>query len=128
MRLYFLLITCFVANLALANDPFDKTQRNNSAQGNNTNVVATGQCHQQQEAIFADTPFKELKVVGVLQNKSNWQVLLADGNQQVNVVTLHDFVGAERLQIQTINKQQIELLDWQNGADCSQGKIVLIKF
>ena len=122
---FILCLACYVPSL-YANDPFDKNQRANKL--NFESAPTNENCHQQQDAIFPESPFKQLKVIGILHNKNNQQLLLSNDEHQVSIAQIGDFVGQERLKIERIEQQQIHLLSWQNAPNCQQGQALKVKF
>ena len=122
---------------AQANDPFDHNQRQLISESQAVSQSTSNNekerehspshyCQQNYPALFGDTPFNQIKIVGVLFHNEQKQLLLQQ-DRQVVLAKLEDFVGLERHQIKQVSKQKITLQDWQ-ASDCQTPKIVEIKF
>lgn len=112
-----------------ANDPFDKAQRQTRTAHSeeNNRIHHSNRCHTNEDAIFTDTPFNQLKIVGILQYKDQPQIFLVDKNNVVHSATEGRFVAQERLRIQNITPRHIRFQQW-NNANCEEPQSFIIKF
>ncbi|WP_109078841.1 competence protein ComD [Aggregatibacter kilianii] len=124
-----LFIGAFFSLSVTANDPFDKTRRNavNPKEPVKETVNVATPCHKGTDAIFPTTPFNQISVIGVLQHKQNWQLMLLADNQ-VSLAKTGDVIAAEQLRIENIGKQEIRFLRWDNPQNCELATSLNIKF
>lgn len=130
MRNFFLAslaLCCLCVQTVQANDPFDKAQRQKTNAENST-LKQSHFCHKNQPAIASDIPFQQLKVVGVIKSATFAQVLWLDPLKQLHSAQQDDFIGQEKLQLKHIETKEIQLLSWENTANCNSPKTLSIQY
>ena len=123
-RHYLLAFFCIIPTLTHASDPFDHRQRGTPSETDMT----TSFCRRDVATIAPQTPINQLKIIGVIIQPEQSQVLFSSSDQAVISASKGDNIGQERMQIAQISTQQIQLLNWQNRTDCQQAETVSLKF
>ncbi|WP_439234538.1 pilus assembly protein PilP [Lonepinella koalarum] len=121
-----IMLLCCAFAIAQQNDPFDKNQRGQSTESaNNLPKIQITQCNEKQANIMPNSPFNQLKIVGILLFKDKKQILLQNKEGEIDSAKEHDLVGMESYSLQRITKTDVEFLTWR--ADCSAGNIINVK-
>lgn len=125
-RLLYILI-CFSLN-GFANDPFDRTQRqqNKPQPIENKVQISTTKCTVEQQSIAQDIAFNRLKIIGIVQHKDHKQLLFNDDEKRVFSAVIGDLIAQEQVKLHQINKYDIQFTRRQQ--DCSTGDIFTVKF
>ncbi|TCJ94691.1 pilus assembly protein PilP [Volucribacter psittacicida] len=105
-------------------DPFNNTGSATPPPHN----LAHLNCHKQQRIIAEHIPFVDIRFVGMIQRGENRLILFSEPTQQVFQAKQGDFISQQRLQIQQISAQHIQLFDWQQSLSCEQPKTLFIHF
>ena len=107
---YILLLLILFFNSALAgNDPFDKKRRISDTHDNKQlNITSDSKCYSEQPTIFSETPFKQLKLVGIIFSSPK-QVLMQDAEQNLTIAGINQLIAQEKYKIKTINKDSLIL-------------------
>ncbi|MFZ7174171.1 pilus assembly protein PilP [[Pasteurella] aerogenes] len=126
VRRYLLVLFCLIATLTQASDPFDRRQRQRGAPVDT--AIATSLCRRDVATLAPKTPINQLKIIGVIIQSGQSQVLFSSSDQAVISASKGDNIGQEQMQIAQISTHQIQLLNWQNSADCRQAETVSLKF
>lgn len=77
--------------------------------------------------IAADIPMNQLKIKGVINYSNRSQILLAN-EQQIYLAGNDDIIAQEGLRIKSIQKNSVELENWQHAKNCTLPQIQTIKF
>ncbi|MFD0966507.1 hypothetical protein ACFQ02_06585 [Seminibacterium arietis] len=119
----------FSEGITFATDPFDKTQRylKESMSTPQPTKKSTLSCHSTQLSIAHETPFEQIKFIGVLIGKNSTKIFFINNNQTVMSANEGDFIAKEKLKINKIELQQISLLSWQKARSCQQPEPINIK-
>ncbi|PVX42724.1 pilus assembly protein PilP [Pasteurella langaaensis DSM 22999] len=115
----------FFAPLSLANnaDPFNKTNRQTAPNAALTNRASL--CNLNQFAIAEHSPFKQLRLIGVLISQESSESLFMNEQQQIFSVKKEEFISEQKLQLIEISKQKVELLQWK--ANCEKPEKIILK-
>ena len=79
------------------------------------------------QRFFRKPHFAQIQVIGVLQHKTDWQLMLFSENQ-VSLAKAGDVIAAEHIQIEKIGKQHIDFLRWDNDPHCKATTPFQLKF
>ena len=118
--LFFILFTP-----AEARDPFNKENMQTVAPTAAEQHIKSTTCNANENAIADNLTFKQLRVIGVLIEEKQQEALFINDEKQIFSVKVGEFVSSERLQIKTITKQKITLLQWQ--ANCENTDLIILK-
>lgn len=109
MKYIWLILVLFCNSTLAVNDPFDKKRRISNTQDNKQlNITTDNKCYSEQPSIFSETPFKQLKLVGIIFSSPK-QILIQDTEQNLTIVGINQLVAQEKYKIKTINKDSIIL-------------------
>ncbi len=125
-RRYLLTFFCIIPTLTPASDPFDHRQRQSGAPAETE--MGTSFCRRNVATIAPQTPINQLKIIGVIIQSEQSQVLFSSSGQAIISASKGDNIGQEQMQIAEISTQQIQLLNWQSRTDCQQVETVSLKF
>ena len=128
-QMLWLFISVMISHAGWANDPFDKNRRQGMTQATSEkqNSTPNSTCYTTPSTIFPQTAFEQIQVIGVLQYKTDWQVILLADNQ-VSLAHTGDLIAAEHIQITKIDKQHIDFLRWDNSTNCEKTTPFQLRF
>ena len=128
-RILWLLMGLILSHTGIANDPFDKARRQAIPQTSveKQDRAPSQACHPTHSTIFPQTAFAQIQVIGVLQHKTDWQLMLFSENQ-VSLAKAGDVIAAKHIQIEKIGKQHIDFLRWNNDPHCKATTPFQLKF
>ncbi|MDO5054893.1 MAG: pilus assembly protein PilP [Pasteurella oralis] len=126
-KLTALVVFSFV--LSVQADPFDRTQRQEQRHvvlKTEKSMLLTS-CNIAQSALFPTDSLDELKLIGVLQQQTEWQALFVNAGKQLQSASLNQLLTPEGFLIQQISKQGVTLTYWKNKQSCTDSATLFIK-
>lgn len=122
---YWIYVLLFFTPFSFAehNDPFNKI--GHQTVRNATLINRASLCHPNQLTIAEHSPFKQLRLIGVLINEEQSESLFMNEQHQIFSVKKEEFISEEKLQLIEISKQKVELLQWK--ANCEKPEKIILK-
>ncbi|UDW83738.1 pilus assembly protein PilP [Pasteurella canis] len=119
----------FSLTLSVQADPFDRTQRQTQSNAlmKNEKIMSLTSCHALEPALFLMNDLNELKLIGVLQQQSEWLAFFMNEEKQIQSASLNQLLTAEGFRIQQISRQGITLAYWKNKQNCTENSTLFIK-
>lgn len=129
------LIAFFLTQIAWANDPFDRTQRNlpeSNLEQEETDLDAASleinpNCGADENRQAADVPLHSMKLVGVMIGKDQTFAFLLDSSSQLYLIPEGADVAKEGYWLEKVNKENVQLMR-KIGAQCDRVETKTLKF
>lgn len=79
------------------------------------------------QTIALASPFKQLKLIGLVQLNGTFRALFSDEQQGLIEVLNNDYLENGNVQITQIDLKSVRYIDWLNSRDCDHPLIVTLK-
>lgn len=101
-------------------DPFYKEEKNNTEDIFVENSEEVSACMPQSnlETYILETPFEQLKFIGVVEISNKTKALFMDNEQQIIDLKKDLFVLPSMIEIKQIDLKSVQYIDWKNTKDC----------
>ncbi|OOF65673.1 hypothetical protein [Rodentibacter sp. Ppn85] len=125
---HLLSLCCLFFSLnVIAIDPFNHLQRQSEKKPIEGAKIQTTKCAFNEPSFASESPFNQLKLVGVILYKQSPEAWFLDINQQLIVVKQGQRLGQERYLLQQIHKDSVHL-QYSKSGRCEQTDLLDLRF